>query len=149
MGTWGQRDPRLCSSVAPCPLFNLSLLSLVETCRSTKPCPVSRPAQVGLITFMALVGSFVPAEEAEVGAIDAIFTRIHSCESISLGLSTFMIDLNQVRGSSGGGAQLVGTVPGTAARHVPCAWGRGTLSELEEAIHVVRLFHRWQVKAEQ
>ncbi|KAH0505801.1 MutS protein-like protein 5 [Microtus ochrogaster] len=51
--------------------------------------------QVGLITFMALVGSFVPAEEAEIGIIDAIFTRIHSCESISLGLSTFMIDLNQ------------------------------------------------------
>uniref|UniRef100_A0A452UEB4 MutS homolog 5 n=1 Tax=Ursus maritimus TaxID=29073 RepID=A0A452UEB4_URSMA len=52
--------------------------------------------QVGLITFMALVGSFVPAEEAEIGAVDAIFTRIHSCESISLGLSTFMLDLNQV-----------------------------------------------------
>nr|XP_035964110.1 mutS protein homolog 5 isoform X2 [Halichoerus grypus] len=52
--------------------------------------------QVGLITFMALVGSFVPAEEAEIGAVDAIFTRIHSCDSISLGLSTFMIDLNQV-----------------------------------------------------
>ncbi|XP_004695159.1 PREDICTED: mutS protein homolog 5 [Condylura cristata] len=52
--------------------------------------------QVGLITFMALVGSFVPAEEAEIGAVDAIFTRIHSCESVSLGLSTFMIDLNQV-----------------------------------------------------
>ncbi|XP_051043293.1 mutS protein homolog 5 isoform X3 [Phodopus roborovskii] len=51
--------------------------------------------QVGLITFMALVGSFVPAEEAEIGVIDAIFTRIHSCESISLGLSSFMIDLNQ------------------------------------------------------
>ncbi|XP_054361777.1 mutS protein homolog 5 isoform X2 [Mirounga angustirostris] len=52
--------------------------------------------QVGLITFMALVGSFVPAEEAEIGAVDAIFTRIHSCDSISLGLSTFMIDLNQM-----------------------------------------------------
>ncbi|XP_053769719.1 mutS protein homolog 5 isoform X2 [Desmodus rotundus] len=52
--------------------------------------------QVGLITFLALVGSFVPAEEAEIGAVDAIFTRIRSCESISLGLSTFMIDLNQV-----------------------------------------------------
>ncbi|XP_049621085.1 mutS protein homolog 5 isoform X1 [Suncus etruscus] len=52
--------------------------------------------QVGLITFMALVGSFVPAEEAEIGAIDAIFTRIHSCESVSLGLSTFMMDLNQM-----------------------------------------------------
>nr|XP_020142516.1 mutS protein homolog 5 isoform X9 [Microcebus murinus] len=60
--------------------------------------PVSSPIQVGLITFMALVGSFVPAEEAEIGAVNAIFTRIHSCESISLGLSTFMIDLNQVDG---------------------------------------------------
>lgn len=50
---------------------------------------------------MALVGSFVPAEEAEIGAVDAIFTRIHSCDSISLGLSTFMIDLNQVKGSKG------------------------------------------------
>jgi len=50
---------------------------------------------------MALVGSFVPAEEAEIGAVDAIFTRIHSCESISLGLSTFMIDLNQVKRRQG------------------------------------------------
>ncbi|XP_035879723.1 mutS protein homolog 5 isoform X2 [Phyllostomus discolor] len=57
---------------------------------------LSTDPKVGLITFMALVGSFVPAEEAEIGAVDAIFTRIHSCESISLGLSTFMIDLNQV-----------------------------------------------------
>ncbi|XP_027732494.1 mutS protein homolog 5 isoform X2 [Vombatus ursinus] len=52
--------------------------------------------QIGLITFMALVGSFVPAGKTVVGAVDAIFTRIRSCESISLGLSTFMIDLNQV-----------------------------------------------------
>ncbi|XP_029440186.1 mutS protein homolog 5 [Rhinatrema bivittatum] len=52
--------------------------------------------QVGLIVFMALVGSYVPATEAEIGAIDGIYTRIHSRESVSLGLSTFMIDLNQV-----------------------------------------------------
>ncbi|XP_038624503.1 mutS protein homolog 5 isoform X1 [Tachyglossus aculeatus] len=52
--------------------------------------------QVGLITFMALVGSFVPAAEALIGPVDAVFTRMHSRESVSLGLSTFMIDLNQV-----------------------------------------------------
>nr|XP_060611047.1 mutS protein homolog 5 isoform X1 [Anolis sagrei ordinatus] len=52
--------------------------------------------QVGLITFMALIGSYVPAAEAEIGAVDGIYTRIHSRESVSLGLSTFMIDLNQV-----------------------------------------------------
>lgn len=52
--------------------------------------------QVGLIVFMALVGSYVPAAEAEIGVIDGIYTRIHSRESVSVGLSTFMIDLNQV-----------------------------------------------------
>lgn len=95
-------------------------MSLVEThfyfahSTATGPCSVSPAlAQVGLITFMALVGSFVPAEEAEIGVIDAIFTRIHSCESISLGLSTFMIDLNQVKWSSRGWGKgdRVETVP--------------------------------------
>lgn len=52
--------------------------------------------QVGLITFMALIGSYVPATKAEIGPIDGIYTRIHSRESVSLGLSTFMIDLNQI-----------------------------------------------------
>ncbi|XP_061234254.1 mutS protein homolog 5 [Neopsephotus bourkii] len=52
--------------------------------------------QVGLIVFMALIGSYVPAAEAEIGTIDGIYTRIHTRESVSVGLSTFMIDLNQV-----------------------------------------------------
>uniref|UniRef100_A0A8C5QV73 MutS homolog 5 n=1 Tax=Leptobrachium leishanense TaxID=445787 RepID=A0A8C5QV73_9ANUR len=52
--------------------------------------------QVGLIVFMAMIGSYVPATVAEIGPIDAIFTRIQTRESVSLGLSTFMIDLNQV-----------------------------------------------------
>ncbi|KAL7832184.1 hypothetical protein AOLI_G00297320 [Acnodon oligacanthus] len=52
--------------------------------------------QVGLIVFMALIGSNVPAKEAEIGLVDAIFTRMHSRESVSVGLSTFMIDLNQM-----------------------------------------------------
>lgn len=47
--------------------------------------------------FMALIGSDVPAKEAEIGMVDGIFTRMQSRESISVGLSTFMIDLNQVR----------------------------------------------------
>ncbi|XP_019896234.2 mutS protein homolog 5 isoform X1 [Esox lucius] len=52
--------------------------------------------QVGLIVFMALIGSDVPAKEAEIGLVDGIFTRMHSRESVSVGLSTFMIDLNQM-----------------------------------------------------
>uniref|UniRef100_A0AAV2MCS9 DNA mismatch repair protein n=1 Tax=Knipowitschia caucasica TaxID=637954 RepID=A0AAV2MCS9_KNICA len=52
--------------------------------------------QVGLIVFMALIGSNVPAKEAEIGLVDGIFTRMQSRESVSIGLSTFMIDLNQM-----------------------------------------------------
>ncbi|XP_077142047.1 mutS protein homolog 5 isoform X1 [Ranitomeya variabilis] len=52
--------------------------------------------QVGLIVFMAMVGSYVPASYAEIGPIDGIFTRLQTRESVSLGLSTFMIDLNQM-----------------------------------------------------
>lgn len=52
--------------------------------------------QVGLIVFMALIGSNVPAKEAEISVVDGIFTRMHSRESVSVGLSTFMIDLNQM-----------------------------------------------------
>uniref|UniRef100_W5K140 MutS protein homolog 5 n=1 Tax=Astyanax mexicanus TaxID=7994 RepID=W5K140_ASTMX len=65
--------------------------------------------QVGLIVFMALIGSDVPAKEAEIGLVDAIFTRMHSRESVSVGLSTFMIDVNQMSHAlnNGTGTSLV------------------------------------------
>lgn len=46
--------------------------------------------------FLAHIGSFVPAESATIGLTDRIFTRIHTRETVSVSLSTFMIDLNQV-----------------------------------------------------
>lgn len=52
--------------------------------------------QVGLITIMAMIGSFVPAEAATIGLVDRVYSRIHTRESVSLKLSSFMIDLNQV-----------------------------------------------------
>ena len=55
--------------------------------------------QVGLIVYMAHIGSFVPAEGAKIGLMDSLFTRLRTRESISLALSTFMIDMNQVRSS--------------------------------------------------
>ncbi|XP_073674425.1 mutS protein homolog 5 [Garra rufa] len=55
--------------------------------------------QVGLIVFMALIGSNVPAKEAEIGLVDGIYSRMNSCESVSVGLSTFMIDMNQINRS--------------------------------------------------
>ncbi|KAM9782822.1 mutS protein homolog 5 [Neosynchiropus ocellatus] len=52
--------------------------------------------QVGLIVFMALIGSDVPVKEAEIGLVDGIFTCMQTRESVSVGLSTFRIDLNQM-----------------------------------------------------
>lgn len=52
--------------------------------------------QVALIVYMAHIGSFVPAESAVIGCVDRIFTRIRTMDSVSVGLSTFMIDVNQM-----------------------------------------------------
>ncbi|XP_076335549.1 mutS protein homolog 5-like isoform X2 [Tachypleus tridentatus] len=52
--------------------------------------------QVALIVFMAHIGSSVPADSAKIGVTDHIFSRMHTRESVSLGLSTFMIDVNQM-----------------------------------------------------
>lgn len=51
---------------------------------------------MGLLVFLAHIGSFLPAEGAKVGLVDQLFTRIQTRESVSVALSTFMIDLSQV-----------------------------------------------------
>ncbi|RDD47879.1 MutS protein-like protein 5 [Trichoplax sp. H2] len=52
--------------------------------------------QVGLIVYMAHIGSFVPAEEAEIGISDRIYTRIQTHETISVNLSAFAIELTEI-----------------------------------------------------
>ncbi|XP_065657265.1 mutS protein homolog 5 isoform X6 [Hydra vulgaris] len=52
--------------------------------------------QVGIIVYLVHIGSFVPADSAVISIKDGIYTRIHSQESVSIPLSTFMIDLNQI-----------------------------------------------------
>ncbi|KLT41797.1 P-loop containing nucleoside triphosphate hydrolase protein [Cutaneotrichosporon oleaginosum] len=52
--------------------------------------------QVALITYMAHIGSFVPADKATIGICDKIFTRVQTRESASKIASAFMIDLGQV-----------------------------------------------------
>lgn len=51
--------------------------------------------QTALITLMAQTGSFVPAEAARIGIVDKIFTRVGASDNISLGESTFMVEMNE------------------------------------------------------
>jgi DNA mismatch repair protein MutS len=52
--------------------------------------------QVALITLMAQVGSFVPAQAAHIGVVDRVFTRIGASDDLSAGASTFMVEMNEV-----------------------------------------------------
>ena len=52
--------------------------------------------QVALITLMAQIGSFVPATEAQIGVVDKIFTRVGASDDLSMGQSTFMVEMMEV-----------------------------------------------------
>jgi DNA mismatch repair protein MutS len=51
--------------------------------------------QTALITLMAQMGSFVPAESARIGMVDKIFTRVGASDNISVGESTFMVEMSE------------------------------------------------------
>ena len=52
--------------------------------------------QVALITLMAQIGSFVPASYAHIGVVDKIFTRVGASDDLSMGQSTFMVEMMEV-----------------------------------------------------
>ena len=52
--------------------------------------------QVALIVLMAQIGSFVPAEEADIGLCDRIFTRVGASDDLASGQSTFMVEMTEV-----------------------------------------------------
>lgn len=61
--------------------------------------------QVALITLMAQIGSFVPAEEATIGLVDRIFTRIGAQDEIHAGQSTFMVEMVETARILSGGTR--------------------------------------------
>lgn len=52
--------------------------------------------QTAIIVLMAQIGSFVPADKAEIGVVDSIFTRIGASDDLASGQSTFMLEMNEV-----------------------------------------------------
>lgn len=52
--------------------------------------------QIALIVLLAQVGSFVPARSAEIGIVDAIFTRVGASDDLASGRSTFMVEMSEV-----------------------------------------------------
>ncbi len=52
--------------------------------------------QTALITIMAQIGSFVPAEMAQIGIVDAVYTRVGASDDLSSGQSTFMVEMSEV-----------------------------------------------------
>ena len=52
--------------------------------------------QIALITLLAQIGSFVPANSAQIGIVDAIYTRVGASDDLATGQSTFMVEMNEV-----------------------------------------------------
>ena len=52
--------------------------------------------QIGLLVFLSHLGCWIPAESASIPLFDSIFTRIRTLESLELGMSAFMVDVNQM-----------------------------------------------------
>ncbi|MBI5343285.1 MAG: DNA mismatch repair protein MutS [Deltaproteobacteria bacterium] len=91
--------------------------------------------QVALIVLLAHAGSFVPAEKAEIGAVDRIFTRIGASDDISRGESTFMVEMRETS------RILSGLTPRTLVVLDEVGRGTSTFDGLSIALAVAEHLH--------
>ena len=91
--------------------------------------------QVALIVLLAQAGSFVPAERAEIGAVDRIFTRIGASDDISRGESTFMVEMRETS------RILAGLTPATLVVLDEVGRGTSTFDGLSIAWAVAEYLH--------
>jgi DNA mismatch repair protein MutS len=91
--------------------------------------------QVALIVLLAQAGSFVPAERAEIGAVDRIFTRIGASDDISRGESTFMVEMRETS------RILSGLTPATLVVLDEVGRGTSTFDGLSIAWAVAEFLH--------
>ena len=92
--------------------------------------------QVGILVFLAMCGSFLPCDDAIIGVVDRIFTRIESVETCTVPQSTFTIDVNNVVNGNAADGYLSGAtvlrdtrppVPSClVTTNVPSAWASMT-----------------------
>ena len=78
--------------LSPSPSLSPDLIVLTGPNASGKSCYLR---QIGLIQLMAQVGSFVPAQAAQLGICDRIFTRVGAVDDLATGQSTFMVEMNE------------------------------------------------------